>query len=255
MEALQLRDISKSFGRNQVLFSIDFDLQPGEIHGIMGENGAGKSTLMNIIYGNLMADGGEIRVDGKPVIIHEERDAQKLGICFVEQEIALCQDATVAENIFMARISQGMGFHMRKMAEEARQILEPLCGGNIDPYDIVEKLPISSQQVVEIAKAISNNCRILILDEPTSSLSGAEAEALHRVIQDLKKRGIGIIYISHRMSDIFGQCDRVSVLRDGRMVSTRSIAEANVQQLVNDMAGREVDILSVSYTHLRAHET
>ena len=243
MEALQLRDISKSFGRNQVLFSIDFDLQPGEIHGIMGENGAGKSTLMNIIYGNLMADGGEIRVDGKPVIIHEVRDAQKLGICFVEQEIALCQDATVAENIFMARISQGMGFHMRKMAEEARQILEPLCGGNIDPYDIVEKLPISSQQVVEIAKAISNNCRILILDEPTSSLSGAEAEALHRVIQDLKKRGIGIIYISHRMSDIFGQCDRVSVLRDGRMVSTRSISEANVQQLVNDMAGREVDIL------------
>ena len=243
MEALQLRDISKSFGRNQVLFSIDFDLQAGEIHGIMGENGAGKSTLMNIIYGNLKSDGGEIRVDGNPVTINEVSDAQKLGICFVEQEIALCQDATVAENIFMARINQGKGFNMKKLAEEARQILEPLCGGSIDPYEIVEKLPISNQQVVEIAKAISNNCRILILDEPTSSLSGEEADALHRVIQDLKKRGIGIIYISHRMSDIFGQCDRVSVLRDGYMVSTRPIAEATVQQLVNDMAGREVDIL------------
>lgn len=243
MDALQLRGISKSFGRNQVLFSIDFDLRPGEIHAIMGENGAGKSTMMNIVYGNLKADGGDILVNGEKVTINEVRDAQALGICFVQQEIALCQDATVAENIFMSRISQGKGFNMKRLAAEAKEILAPLCGDSIDPYEIVERLPISSQQVVEIAKAISNNCRILILDEPTSSLSGAEADALHNVIQDLKAKGIGIIYISHRMSDVFGQCDRVSVLRDGYMVSTKEIKDATVQQLVNDMAGREVDIL------------
>lgn len=243
MEALQLKGISKSFGRNQVLYGIDFDLMPGEIHGIMGENGAGKSTMMNIVYGNLKADNGELLVNGEVVTINEVRDAQKMGICFVEQEIALCQDATVAENIFMSRITKQKGFNMKKSAEEARAILEPLCHGTINPYEIIDKLPISSQQVVEIAKAISDNCRILILDEPTSSLSGTEADALHRVIQDLKKQGIGIIYISHRMSDIFGQCDRVSVLRDGHMVATRDVKNATVQQLVNDMAGREVDIL------------
>lgn len=243
MNVLELRGISKSFGRNQVLFSIDFDLRPGEIHGIMGENGAGKSTLMNIIYGNLKSDGGEIRVHGQTVSINGARDAQAYGICFVQQEIALCQDVTVAENIFMSRISQSRTFDRKKLVQEAKNLLEPLCHNSIDPNEIVERLPISSQQVVEIAKAISNNCKILILDEPTSSLSSAEADALHSVIQDLKKQGIAIIYISHRMSDIFGQCDRVSVLRDGRMVSTYPIEEANVQQLVNDMAGREVSIL------------
>lgn len=242
-EVMRLEKISKSFGRNQVLFGVDFDLRAGEIHGIMGENGAGKSTLMNIVYGNLRPDSGEIWIDGQKVTIHEVRDAQKLGICFVQQEIALCQDATVAENIFMSRISQGKGFHLKMMAEEARQLLEPLCHGAIDPYESVERLPISCQQLVEIAKAISDNCKILILDEPTSSLSGSEAEALHRVVHGLKEKGIGIIYITHRMSDVFEQCDRVSVLRDGNMVSTMDIKDASVQGLVNDMAGREVDIL------------
>ncbi|MDF3002898.1 MAG: transporter related [Bacillota bacterium] len=243
MDALQLKGISKSFGRNQVLYSIDFNLRPGEVHGIMGENGAGKSTLMNIIYGNLRPDGGEIYIDGNKVTINEVRDAQELGICFVHQEIALCQDATVAENIFMTQIGKGKRFEMKKLAAEAEKILQPLVQGAINPCDPVEKLSISSQQVVEIAKAVSNNCKILILDEPTSSLSGSEAEALHQMIRNLKHQGIGIIYISHRMSDIFEQCDRVSVLRDGHMVSTCEVCNACVQHLVNDMAGREVNML------------
>ncbi len=243
MDALQLKGISKSFGRNQVLYSIDFNLRPGEVHGIMGENGAGKSTLMNIIYGNLKPDGGEIYVDGNKVAINEVRDAQKLGICFVHQEIALCQDATVAENIFMTQIGRGKSFQLKKLAADAEKILEPLVHGAINPCDPVERLSISSQQVVEIAKAVSNNCKILILDEPTSSLSGSEAEALHQMIRNLKAQGIGIIYISHRMSDIFEQCDRVSVLRDGHMVSNYEVCNACVQNLVNDMAGREVNML------------
>jgi len=243
LDVLQMKGISKSFGRNQVLFDVNFNLRPGEIHGIMGENGAGKSTMMNILYGNLEANAGEIYVAGEKVTIKEVQDAQKLGICFVQQEIALCQDATVTENIFMSRINHSRSFNMHKLAKEAKEILDPLCHGAINPYDTVDKLPISSQQVVEIAKAVSGDCKILILDEPTSSLSGSEADALHAMIHDLKDRGIGIIYISHRMSDIFGQCDRVSVLRDGRMVSTYDIKDATVPQLVKDMAGREVNVL------------
>ncbi|SFP65471.1 monosaccharide ABC transporter ATP-binding protein, CUT2 family [Oscillibacter sp. PC13] len=243
MNALELKGISKSFGRNQVLFGVDFALRPGEIHAIMGENGAGKSTLMNIVYGNLKPDGGEIYINGQKTAINHVLDAQNLGICFVHQEIALCQDATVAENIFMSQIGRGGKYNLKTLAAKAKEILDPLSSKPIDPYEIVERLPISSQQVVEIAKAISNNCRILILDEPTSSLSGAEAEALHQMIHRLRENGIGIIYISHRMSDIFEQCDRVSVLRDGHMVATYNVSEVSVQQLVNDMAGREVDML------------
>jgi ribose transport system ATP-binding protein len=243
MDILEVKGISKSFGRNQVLFGIDFNLRSGETHGIIGENGAGKSTLMNIIYGSLRPDGGEIFVNGEPASIHGVRDAQRLGICFVHQEITLCQDVTVAENIFMSQIGQGQRFQMKKLAEKAMDILDPLIGGAIDPYTIVEKLPISSQQIVEIAKAISNNCRILILDEPTASLSGTEADALHKTIRDLKGKGIGVIYITHRMADVFDQCDRVSVLRDGKMISTYNVDEVAVPQLINDMAGREVDML------------
>lgn len=245
LDVLKLSGISKSFGRNQVLSNVDFTLREGEIHALMGENGAGKSTLMNIVYGLLKPDTGKIWVSEEEVLINDIRDAQKLGICFVHQEIALCQDVTVAENIFMAKVNDAnsIGFNRKKMVEEAKIILQSLVNDAIDPEKIVANLSISQQQVVEIARAISNECKILILDEPTAALSSAESNALYQVMQTLKKKGIGIVYISHRMAEIFDQCDKVSVLRDGMMISSYDIKDAQVQSLVNDMAGREIDML------------
>ncbi|MDR1884630.1 MAG: sugar ABC transporter ATP-binding protein [Synergistaceae bacterium] len=241
---LELRGVSKSFGQNQVLFNVDFTLKPGEVHGIIGENGAGKSTMMNIIAGLLEPDSGEILIEGKRVEINNPFDAQKKGIGFVHQEIALCQDVSVAQNIFMSEIAmkakKKLFMNYRQQTAEARVILKKLDSEHIDPNALVMNLSISSQQVVEIAKALSTECRILILDEPTAALTETETNALYKIMHQLTAQGIGIIYISHRMSEIFEQCDRVSVLRDGFMISRYEVRDANLQQLVNDMAGREV---------------
>jgi ribose transport system ATP-binding protein len=241
---LELRGISKSFGSNQVLFDVNFELKRGEVHAIIGENGAGKSTLMNIVAGLLQPDSGEIIIGGETVRINSPFDAQKKGIGFVHQEIALCADVTVAQNIFMSRTAMRAFakpvMDYRRQSEEATELLRKLDSENIDPDAYVTNLSISSQQVVEIAKALSANCEILILDEPTASLTETETNALYRIMRQLTLHGIGIIYISHRMSEIFEHCDRVSVLRDGRMISQYPVAEAKLQQLVNDMAGREV---------------
>jgi ribose transport system ATP-binding protein len=241
---LELKGISKSFGSNQVLFGVNFELKKGEVHAIIGENGAGKSTLMNVVAGLLQPDSGEIIIGGEPVRINNPFDAQKKGIGFVHQEIALCADVTVAQNIFMSRTAmQAFAkpvMDYKRQSEEAREILRRLDSANIDPDAYVTNLSISSQQVVEIAKALSANCGILILDEPTASLTETETNALYRIMRQLTLQGIGVIYISHRMSEIFEHCDRVSVLRDGRMISRYPVAEARLHQLVNDMAGREV---------------
>jgi len=242
---LEFKGISKSFGQNQVLFQVDFSLGKGEVHAIIGENGAGKSTMMNIAYGIVKSDSGELYVDGNPVRINEVADAQALGICFVHQEIALCQDISVAQNIFMSRIkdSKAIKLNYTQMNREARELLYPLVKDSIDPGEIVANLSISDQQVVEIAKALSTDCKILILDEPTASLSESETLALYNIIETLKSRGIGIIYISHRLSEIFEICDQVSVLRDGYMVSSYKVAETTSEQLVKDMVGREISSL------------
>ncbi len=242
---LEIRNLSKSFGQNQVLFDVDFTLLMGEVHAIIGENGAGKSTMMNIVDGLVQPDGGEILIEGKPVKITNPLDAQQHGICFVHQEIALCQDVSVAQNIFMAQInsSKKAGMNYRELAKSAAEILKRLDSGNIDPNSPVSRLSISNQQIVEIAKALSIECKVLILDEPTAALTETETEALYNIMGQLKRQGIGIVYISHRMSEIFEQCDRVSVLRDGHMVSQYNVKDVQVQQLVNDMAGREVDTI------------
>ncbi|MDR3164022.1 MAG: sugar ABC transporter ATP-binding protein [Synergistaceae bacterium] len=241
---LELKNISKSFGSNQVLFGVNFELRQGEVHAIIGENGAGKSTLMNVVAGLLQPDSGEIIIGGESVRINNPFDARKKGIGFVHQEIALCADVTAAQNIFMSRTAiQAFAkpfMDYKRQSEEAREILRGLGSANIDPDACVANLSISSQQVVEIAKALSDSCEILILDEPTASLTETETNALYRIMRRLTLQGIGIIYISHRMSEIFEHCDRVSVLRDGCMISRYTVAEAGLQQLVNDMAGREV---------------
>ena len=245
---LELKKISKSFGTNQVLFDVNFALDRGEIHALIGENGAGKSTMMNIIDGLVRPDSGEIFLEGHQANIYSPIDAQKLGIGFVHQEIALCQDVSVAQNIFMSQVPVNVGkkafMNYKKQANEARKLLKRLDSENIDPTELVMNLSTPNQQIVEIAKALSQQCKVLILDEPTAALTETETKALYKLMRQLAGQGIGIIYISHRMSEIFENCDTVSVLRDGVMISKYNVKEIpSVQQLVNDMAGREVSML------------
>lgn len=236
---LEVKGITKSFPGTKALSDVSLTLKKGEVHALVGENGAGKSTLMNIIDGVLQPDSGEIYIDGKKADIKNPNDAQKLGIGFVHQEIALCQHVSVAENIFMSSINeQKEGFvNFRNLNRKAADILKPLTD-EINPSRIVNTLNISKQQVVEIARALTCSCRILILDEPTSALTENEAQALFKIIRELKKNGMGIIYISHRMAEVFSECDRVSILRDGSYIGTFEVKETDSKTVVNKMVGR-----------------
>ena len=240
---LELKGINKSFGPAKVLTDVDFSLRKGEIHALVGENGAGKSTLMNITYGLVKAESGEIFVEGEQVDIRNAYIAQNNGICFVHQEIALCQHVTVAENIFMSEINSKstLKVNYAKLRKRAVEVLYPLSKDQIKPDAQVDSLSISHQQVVEIARALSIDCKVLILDEPTAALTESEAEALYAIMQQLKKEGIGIIFISHRMNEIFDQCDRVTVLRDGHLISVNQVKDVSAKSLVADMVGRELE--------------
>ncbi len=237
---LKIVNVSKSFGAIHALRGVDFDLRRGEIHAIAGENGAGKSTLMNIIDGILRPDSGEIILNGTPVEIGSPARAQQLGIGFVHQEIALCPDVTVAENILMAEInaSRKPFVDVRAIETKARRALEQLSP--IDPAVLVKTLSISNQQLVEIAKALTLDCQILILDEPTAALTEREAQVLFGIMHSLAARGISIIYISHRMVEIFEHCDRVSVFRDGKRIMTEDVAKVTSDDIVNSMVGRVI---------------
>ena len=195
---------------------------------------------MNIIYGIFPADNGKIFIEGKQVQIRNPHEAQGLGIGFVHQEISLCPHVTVAENIFMSEInnSKDLTVDYKDLYKRAAEILRPLS--DIDPSKTVSELSVSNQQVVEIAKALSMNCKILILDEPTSTLTQAESVSLFKIMKSLKEKGIGIIYISHRMGEVFRECDSVSILRDGCYIGTYNIAETNTKEVVSKMVGREI---------------
>jgi ribose transport system ATP-binding protein len=240
---LQLADIHKSFGAIKALRGAQFDLRVGEIHALMGENGAGKSTLMNIIDGILQPSSGEIRIDGAAVQIDGPATAQRLGIGLVHQEIALCADISVAENIFMAQTAQTRRPLMDSadLVARAKEVLAPLA--DIDPRLPAGRLSISQQQLVEIAKALTLDCRILILDEPTAALTEHEAQKLFAILRGLAARGMGIIYISHRMAEIFENCDRVTVMRDGQHIRTDDVATITPGDVVNAMVGRKLDAL------------
>ncbi|ANT52818.1 sugar ABC transporter ATP-binding protein [Mesorhizobium amorphae] len=237
---LQIRSLSKAFGPVHALSGVQFELRRGEVHALCGENGAGKSTLMNMIGGILQPDEGDILIDGKPVTIASPAAAQKIGIALVHQEIALCQDATVAENICMAAINARraplMNFQqVHADAEKAMNRLAPIA-----VRTKVADLSISSQQLVEIAKALTLDCKVLILDEPTAALTETEAQRLFAIVRGLKQRGISVIYISHRMAEIFSLCDRVTVFRDGRYVATEAIEATSPNDVVRKMVGREI---------------
>ena len=237
---LKIANVKKSFGAIRALRGVDFELRRGEIHAIAGENGAGKSTLMNIIDGILRPDEGEIVLNGQPVEITSPARAQELGIGFVHQEIALCPDVTVAENILMAEINASRKWLMNYsgLEERARKALAQLSP--IDPGLLVKSLSISNQQLVEIAKALTLECQILILDEPTAALTEREAQVLFSIMHKLAARGISIIYISHRMVEIFEHCDRVTVFRDGRHIMTAEVASVTTDDIVNSMVGRVI---------------
>lgn len=237
---LEVKGIKKSFGATKALRGVDFTLRKGEVHALVGENGAGKSTLMNVIGGVISADAGEIFVKGNKVRIRDPYEAQVLGIGIVHQEIALCPDVTVAENIFMPGInrSKKVTVNYKALYKRANELLAPLA--KIDSRKTVGSLPVSSQQVVEIARALSMNCEILILDEPTAALTESETEALFKIMRDLKAKGIGIIYISHRMAEIFAECDQVTILRDGTLVDTLKVSETDSKTVVNKMVGRHI---------------
>ncbi|MCP1306827.1 sugar ABC transporter ATP-binding protein [Paenibacillus tyrfis] len=239
---LEMNDISKSFPGVRVLDQVTFNLTGGEVHALMGENGAGKSTLMKILGGIHRRDGGTVILKGTPCEIPSPSMAQSLGIAMIHQELNLIPHLTVMENIFLGREftygRSGM-INWGKMRQESVRFLSQL-GLSIDPGIIAGELSVGQQQMIEIAKALSMNAEILVLDEPTAALTDREIEALFTVIESLKAKGVGMIYISHRMEEIFRICDRVTVMRDGHTVGTDRVADTNIDKLVKMMVGREI---------------
>ena len=239
---LEMMDIKKSFFGIYALSGINFSLEEGEVHALLGENGAGKSTLIKVLGGIYKPDSGKIRIDGQDVEINSVYDAQEKGIGIIHQEIVLVPYLTVAQNIFLGREIKTK-FGTVNSAEINRRTQEMLSnlGVNIDAETIVETLTIAQQQMVEIVKAVSFDGRIIVMDEPTSSLSNEEVEQLFGIIKRLKEKHVSIIYISHRMEEIFQISDRVTVIRDGTYVGTKNTADTNANELVAMMVGRELE--------------
>ncbi len=239
--ALELSRVVKSFGAVVALRSGSLRLDKGSIHALIGENGAGKSTLVKIVAGLYRRDAGEFRLEGEPVDFHSTAQSKGAGIAVIYQEPTLFPDLSVTENIFMGRQPVGtLGRIDRKaMREEATQIFERL-GVRIDPDRLTEGLSIADQQIIEIAKAISLDARVLIMDEPTAALSGVEVERLFAVARSLRDEGRALVFISHRFDEVFELCDTVTVMRDGSYIDTMAIADTSVDELVHLMVGRDV---------------
>ena len=240
-ELLRVENVRKSFGTVQALNGVSINLYEGELLSVVGENGAGKSTLMNLITGIHIPDEGRVFVEGKEIIMKSPLDAIDAGIAIVHQEMVNCPNITAAENIFISSIvgEKKAFLNYRELNRRAAAVLANF-DGKIDPREKMGNLSVSEQQVVEIAKALSANARIIIFDEPTSSLTEDEVKRLFEIIAKLRANGIGILYISHRMSEIFSLSDRVVVLRDGIHVDTCPVSELTEESLVAKMTGRVV---------------
>lgn len=237
---LEMKGIDKSFPGVKALQNVSLQLKAGEVHALLGENGAGKSTLIKVLGGIYHADAGEIFIEGQKAQIDGVVAARAAGISIVHQELVLVPYMTVAENIFLGREpGTSLNVNHRKMIEDAQRLLDTY-EMNIKADMLVEKLTIAQQQMVEIVKAISFNSKILVMDEPTSSISDKEVGFLFETIRTLTKKGVGIIYISHKMSELEEICDRVTVMRDGQTVGTRVVKETNTDELIALMVGREL---------------
>jgi len=250
---LAMRNIGKSFANIRALSNVSFSVRGGEIHALMGENGAGKSTLMKILSGAYQADpGGEIRLRGELVAINGPLAGRRHGIAIIYQELSLAPNLTVAENIFLGEEKKRFGFIDRKAMEAAAKPLLARLDAPFAATDRVAQLSIAERQLVEIARALAGHPRILVMDEPTTSLSSREATRLFAIIRQLKSEGIAIVYISHRMAEVYELADRVSVLRDGTLIGTLDKEEITAPTLVRMMVGRE---LSSFYTKEHRHPT
>lgn len=237
---LRMSGIKKHFPGVTALDGVDIEVYEGEVLAILGENGAGKSTLLNILDGVLPADSGQIFFRGKDVAIRNPHDAQKLGIAFIPQELALIGPLTVQENMFLSReFCKHLGIDWQKMREQSRKYLE-ILGVEIDPNEKVENLPIAEQQLVEIARALTLDASIFVMDEPTSALTDKEIELLFRIIRSLRDQGKSVIFVSHRMDEIFEIADRVTVLRGGKLIGSKPINEVDVDGLIFMMTGESI---------------
>jgi ABC-type sugar transport system ATPase subunit len=238
--------IGKRFGGTRALHEVSFDVVPGELHAICGENGAGKSTLMKILSGVITDYEGDLKIDGNTVHFQGTRDAEAVGISIIHQELNLVEQLSIAANIFLGREIRMAGIlrNDRAMELKASEILRSLdC--DIPPHRLAGSLRVGDQQLVEIAKALSLNSRILVMDEPTSALTETEVERLYRVIAKLRSQGTTILYISHKMDEVFHLADRITVLRDGQFIATRNTKETNAAEITKLMVGRDIESLDL----------
>ncbi len=240
--AVRMRGITKSFSGNQVLHGVDFDLARGEVHALIGGNGAGKSTLMKILQGVYTPDAGSVEVDGRPVEIRSPHDARALGIGMIFQEFSLIPTLTVAQNVFLGNEPRGIGglIDDREAVRRADALFAQM-EESIDPRALVGDLPTGYWQLTEIAKALAQDARVLIMDEPTSTLTAGETESLFALVRRLQASGISIIYISHRMDEIFAITDRMTVMRDGRMILTEPTASLTMDRVIDAIVGQSME--------------
>lgn len=238
---IEMTGINKSFGANQVLKDAAFTLKDGEVHALMGENGAGKSTLMKILTGVYTKDSGTVKVDGKEVNFKSPQEAEKAGIVFIYQELNVLFDLTVEENLFMGKeITKKFGICDKKaMHAKAQEVMDKM-GVQIPIEAVMSDLSVGQQQMVEICKALMVDAKVIIMDEPTAALTERETESLFRVMRALQKKGVSIVYISHRMEEIFVLCDRITILRDGSYIGTEHVNDIDMDGIVKMMIGREI---------------
>ena len=238
---IEMRGISKAFPGVQALRDCSLEVRQGEVHALLGENGAGKSTLMKILTGIYQADAGEIFFNGRKTKITSVLDARALGITMIHQELNLLSNLTIAQNIFIGKEIKHHGVFLdeRATVAMAAELLDRVSL-HVDPKTTVSELTVAQQQMVEIAKAISYNSRVIIMDEPTAPLSNSEIESLFAIISEMKKSGISIIYISHRMDEIKRICDRATILRDGQYISTVDVASTSLDDIIAAMVGRKI---------------
>ena len=238
---LEIKHLSKAFAKNKVLDGINLTVKKGSVVGLMGENGAGKSTMMKCLFGIYAKDEGQISLEGKPINFKNPKEALENGVAMVHQELNQCLDRTVADNLFLGRYPTRAG-----VVDEARMLTESnklfaSLNMNVNPKTIMRTMSVSQRQMVEIAKAVSYDAKIIVLDEPTSSLTEREVSKLFSIVNDLRAKGVSFVYISHKMDEIFQICDEIAVLRDGKMILAKPTGETNMNELIAAMVGRSLD--------------
>jgi ABC-type sugar transport system ATPase subunit len=238
---LRLAGLSRAFGAVRAVDDVSLEIAPGEIHGLCGQNGAGKSTLVNMLAGIVAPDAGEIRIDEEPVVLRSPRDAQRAGVARVDQELSLAPTLTVTENIVLGTVGGGVMRHRRREAQRARELMHRLGLHDVDPAQPVANLSLGRRQLVEIARALGRDARIVILDEPTATLTDVEIEAVFAAVRGVAEHGAAVIFVSHRLGEVLSLCDRVTVMRDGRTVlAAAPAADLSAATLVEAMLGEQL---------------